>query len=126
MTHTSQFTARRVVEFTTRVISIGIVFWLIACGSARRGEPLVGPHAITDSTVSLGQRAFFSHCSTCHPGGEKGLGPALNDKPLPGWLIRFQVRNGLGRMPAFSGDALPGSELNAIVEYMGWLRSRKP
>ena len=34
----------------------------------------------------------------------RGTRAALNDKPLPGFLIRLQVRNGLGAMPEFGSD----------------------
>ncbi len=106
-------------------LAVALLGWLLfspACGSARRGEPLVGPKEIPNPAVALGQRVFATHCSQCHPGGERGIGPALNDKPLPGWLIKFQVRNGLGAMPSFSSDEIGGEELDALVEYLVWLR----
>ncbi|MDC4226474.1 MAG: cytochrome c [Candidatus Manganitrophus sp.] len=49
------------------------------------------------------------------PEGEAGLGPALNNKPLPGWMIRFQVRHGLGAMPAFSEKEISDRELDDLV-----------
>ena len=38
--------------------------------------------------------------------GEAGLGPEINDKPLPGFLIKFQVRHGMGTMPSFKKDRI--------------------
>lgn len=96
------------------------------CGSARRGEPLVGDKALPNAGIALGQRVFDLNCSQCHPGGEGGLGPALNNKPLPGWLIKFQVRNGLGVMPSFSSQQISGEELDALTRYMVWLRRQDP
>ncbi len=101
---------------------LGSLLFSAACGSARRGEPLVGPKEIPNPTVALGQRVFDTNCSQCHPGGERGIGPALNDKPLPGWLIKFQVRNGLGAMPSFSREEIGSEELDALVAYLVWLR----
>lgn len=93
-----------------------------ACGTARRGAPLTGEHDPPTETIRLGQRVFAANCSQCHPGGTQGLAPALNNKPAPGWLIRFQVRHGLGAMPAFSEEEISDAELDALVEYMIWLR----
>ena len=111
----------------TRLLSVLILTGLLAlaaaCGSARRGVPLTGDHEVDDPELVLGQRTFDSFCHSCHPGGTAGLGPALNNKPLPGWLIRTQVRAGLGPMPAFSDKVIPDEELDALVTYLKYLRS---
>ena len=96
--------------------------WLVGCGSARRGEPLVGPVPITSPAVVRGQQVFMADCHQCHPGGEAGLGPAINYKPLPGFLIRLQVRNGLGAMPAFPSQELSPGDLDALIAYLKALR----
>ncbi len=92
------------------------------CGSARRGEPLVGPLPMTSAAVEHGRQVFLANCHQCHPGGEAGLGPAINDKPLPGFLIRLQVRNGLGAMPAFSPQEISAEELADLIAYLKALR----
>jgi mono/diheme cytochrome c family protein len=94
---------------------------LPAC-SARRSEPIAGPLGDSSPAVLRGEVAFDHYCSHCHPSGERGLAPALNNKPLPGFLIKFQVRHGLGSMPAFSERVIPPDELDAIVRYMKALR----
>jgi mono/diheme cytochrome c family protein len=96
--------------------------WLVGCGSARRGEPLVGPLPMTSPAIERGRQVFMAHCHQCHPGGEAGLGPAINDKPLPGFMISLQVRRGLGAMPAFSPQELSPDELNALIAYLQALR----
>jgi mono/diheme cytochrome c family protein len=92
------------------------------CGTARRGEPLGPPFEPTDSTVVTGQHVFMIHCHQCHPGGAAGLGPSINDKPLPDAMIRLQVRQGLGAMPAFDDRLIPDDDLDALVEYLNALR----
>ena len=80
--------------------------------SARRGEPFLGALRISEPGIARGQQVFYRDCHQCHPGGEAGLGPAINNKPLPGFLIKFQVRNGLGAMPAFSQNEISPEELD--------------
>ncbi len=109
-------------------ISIGTVLILslvlqAGCGSGRRGEPLVGPSAFSDQG-RLGRLVFYSQCDQCHPGGEAGLGPALNNKPLPGFIIRMQVRHGLGAMPPFSNIQIPERSLGHLVTYVKELRNK--
>ena len=107
-----------------RIVELACIVLLAGCGTARRGVPLTGEHNPPNAEIALGQRVFDANCSQCHPGGEGGLGPAINNKPLPGWLIKFQVRHGLGTMPAFSSREIPDRELDALAEYLVWLRRR--
>ena len=104
------------------VFVLACSLWLQGCGSARRGEPLVGPLPMTSPAVERGRHVFMTHCHQCHPGGEAGLGPAINDKPLPAAMIRLQVRNGLGAMPAFSPQELSADELADLIAYLEALR----
>ena len=108
-----------------RAATLLLALALAGCGSARRGEPFATPAAPPDARLALGERVFDVNCSQCHPGGEGGLAPAINNKPLPGWLMKLQVRVGIGKMPAFSSDEISGEELDALVHYMAWLRRQK-
>ncbi len=103
------------------LLGLGILFET-GCGTARRSEPLVGPAPVSNPQVERGRIAFMHYCDRCHPGGEGGLGPALNNKPLPGWLIKSQVRVGLGSMPDFVIQRLPPAELDDLVAYLLVLR----
>ena len=96
------------------------------CASARRSEPVAGPLRETYPEVSRGEMSFAAHCQTCHTFGERSFAPALNNKPAPGWLIKLQVRVGLGAMPAFSKSQLSPRDLDAIVAYLKALRHHKP
>ena len=94
-----------------------------ACRSVRRGEPVAGPINSPDPDVQKGQIVFHEHCYKCHPGGEGGLGPSLNDKSLPRFMIRMQVRSGLGVMPSFPKREIPNDELDALTKYLAFLRT---
>lgn len=110
-------TARRIVLLT---LLIG------ACGSPSRSVPLIGLHEPDDPQLVAGHRAFDRWCGPCHPGGAGGLGPALNDKPLPAALVRTQVRAGLGAMPAFSEADLSDERLDALLAWVKWLQDLPP
>jgi mono/diheme cytochrome c family protein len=103
------------------LLAAGMV-WAGGCSSARRGEPLHGPLPVTDARVERGRLVFMQHCQKCHPGGEAGLGPALNDKPFPKFLQHFQVYHGLGAMPALSPAEIAEAQLDDLLEYVHALR----
>jgi len=118
---------RRGSEGAHALVAIAVAATLSACGSARRSEPFVGATALTppNDRIALGERVFDRNCSQCHPGGEAGLGPALNDKPLPQFAMHIQVRNGVGAMPRFSSAEISDAELKAVTSYLAWLRGRR-
>jgi mono/diheme cytochrome c family protein len=98
------------------------MFVLLAGCSARRGEPLVGALDPRPPAVGRGQLVFMAHCHACHPGGEAGLAPAVNNKPLPGFVIKTQVRLGVGAMPRFSADEISAEQRDDLVAYLKALR----
>jgi hypothetical protein len=53
-----------------------------------------------------------------HSNGEEGLGSAINNEPFPDFLIKFQVRNGLGAMPRFSEKEISEPELDFLIDYL--------
>lgn len=99
-----------------------ILLLLVGCGSARRGLLVSGPVAL-DRHEERGQRAFAEYCYECHPDGTAGLGPAINNRPLPRWFIKMQVRAGLGGMPSFDEAMVSDEELDAIADYLVALRN---
>jgi mono/diheme cytochrome c family protein len=105
------------------VVAAALLTMLAACHPVRRSEPLVGPMSLdADSHLLRGRLLFDRHCYKCHLEGEGGMGPIINDKPLPKFLMRFQVRAGLGVMPGFTKQQITDEELEDIVNYMVVLR----
>ena len=109
----------RTAVFLASAVLAGAV---IGCGPERRDEPVTEPLDLNDPQVVLGQKVFSRHCYQCHPGGASGLGPAINDKPLPVFGIKTQVRVGAGHMPAFSDKEISDEELEGVVKYLKGLR----
>jgi mono/diheme cytochrome c family protein len=105
-------------------IGLAAVLLLSGCATARRGEPLRGPMTL-DAAETGGRAVFMRACAGCHPGGEGGLGPGLNNKPLPGFVIRYQVRHGVGVMPAFPKDRITDEQLDDVVAYLRRLRHHR-
>lgn len=102
-----------------RLATLMMLAFVATCGTPRRSAPLLA----NDMPGPLESRlAFQHHCHHCHPHGSSGLGPALNNKPLPALAIKAQVREGLGAMPAFSSQVLPDEHLEQIVKYVQALR----
>ena len=93
----------------------------LAC-TPRRDEPLVGRLPLRDPQVRLGEKVYAWNCYECHPGGHGAVGFSINGKPLPGPMIKTQVRVGAGAMPAFSKERISDEELDATVKYLVALR----
>jgi mono/diheme cytochrome c family protein len=91
------------------------------CHSTRRGEPITGPMNL-NAKEQRGRVVFQMRCDQCHPNGESGLGPALNNKPAPVFLMKTQVRLGLGAMPRFDKHTIPPDELDDLMAYVMALR----
>lgn len=95
------------------------------CGSARRSEPVTGvaPEAKLDRPAEVrGRLVFMEWCNQCHPHGQGGLGPPLNNVPLPELAVKAKVRNHLGTMPVFGSDEISDPELDDLFAYLAELR----
>jgi mono/diheme cytochrome c family protein len=109
------------------VLVAGIVLLLVGgCVTARKTEPLAPPIDVSDPKLAQGQKVFFQHCHQCHPHGQGGLGPAVVNKPLPEFLMKFQVRHGLGAMPSFGPDKILPAELDALMAYIKAVMANRP
>lgn len=105
------------------VVFVAIVF-IMSC-SVRRSEPFRGVVSLEKESVRKGQIVYMEYCDKCHPGGESGLGPAVNIVPAPGFIKRFQVRHGLGAMPSFKKGQISEEELKDMMAYLKALRHNK-
>lgn len=99
-----------------------VIATLIGCGARQRGEPEGPPIASATAGEDHGRRLFQKLCYKCHPNGAAGLGPALNNKPLPEVAVRTQIRKGVGAMPAFGDRQLGDRDVEAIARFVHALR----
>jgi len=107
---------------TIAIICVIAVWIVLIAGKGQeeqktiRGEQVKKSTFVADSTA--GAKLFKKNCNKCHPGGGKGKGPSLNDKNLPEFVIRSQVRLGIGKMPSFSKSELSKEDLDHITTYV--------
>jgi mono/diheme cytochrome c family protein len=98
--------------------AVALVALATACGATRLGETAAAGVPAMTERARRGEVVFMQRCHKCHPDGEAGLGPAINGKPLPGWLLRIQIRQGLGAMPAFGDDLIGDAQMEELLEYL--------
>lgn len=80
-----------------------------------------------------GRTAFYRACSSCHPRGGKGLGPALYGKSRTEIALRTREGNGLLRgsreagawMPFYGKDRLTDAEVADIAAFVVTLEPEK-
>jgi mono/diheme cytochrome c family protein len=102
-----------------------LVLAFLGCRSPRRDEPLAGRFIPPDELAARGQIIFAEKCHQCHPSGSAGLAPAINDKPVPKWLLKTQVRIGLGAMPGFPEHEISQADRQALASYVASLRTHE-
>ena|SRR5947209_7295407 len=113
----------RIFAFTLFTLLVAAVVLQLNCGPARRDAPYTEPLSLNSPHIANGQRVYMANCHQCHPSGAAGVGPALNDKPLPVWAMKFQVRHGVGAMPAFNQSKISDADLDDLLRYEKSLRS---
>jgi mono/diheme cytochrome c family protein len=75
-----------------------------------------------DANQSHGRALFMRHCYQCHPGGEAGVGPAINNKSIPDPVMKLQIRQGvLGTMPKFPSEVISDQDVHRILDYLAVL-----
>lgn len=81
------------------------------------------------STNLTGEVLFVRSCNTCHPGGQAGMGPSLENIatkfPQDAQLKQF-IRKGKGIMPAQPVDVINDQELDNLIGYLRQLEFDKP
>jgi mono/diheme cytochrome c family protein len=92
--------------------------FIFSC-SIRKAEPITQREFIpANERIANGQKVFMSYCNKCHPGGEGGLGPSITSNPAPQFIKRFQMRHGLGVMPAFKQHEISKKDLHDISKFL--------
>lgn len=114
----------RVGFISLLLLTIFLGLRLSSC-SAPKTAPLAQVVEMPTEDLRQGRELFNAHCASCHPGGMAGVGFAIINKPLPESIIRFQIRNGIGVMPAFDESMLNDEQVESIAEYLVYLRKGK-
>lgn len=102
------------------IVPVFLVGFQWSC-SAPEKTLYAAPSAVPEEFV-MGQKLFDQYCAVCHPGGTTGLAPGIINKPLPEFLISFQIRNGIGLMPSFGEDVLSDAQVESITDYIEYLK----
>jgi mono/diheme cytochrome c family protein len=97
---------------------------IISC-SAPKTKPYAEVVTLPTEQLQNGRILFNNYCASCHPGAMSGVGLAIINKPLPKALIKFQIRNGIGVMPAFNEKQLSDEQVENIAEYLRYLRTNR-
>lgn len=102
--------------------------YLSSC-SARRIEKEMAASKTENPKITEGRLVFKNKCQKCHPNGENGVGPEINNIPLPGFAIKARVRSRAfllwtGRMPQFNKQEITPKELTSLVAYVKMLRKK--
>jgi mono/diheme cytochrome c family protein len=107
--------------FKSASVILMVVILTTHC-STRKSLPLEGPLSL-NAREQKGEVVFMEHCQRCHPHGEAGLGPAINR--APSFEKRFQIRHGVGVMPAFREQHISDQELDNVVAYLKVLKKNE-
>ena len=78
--------------------------------------------SITREEIASANTDALSEWQNNIAAGQKGKGPSLVDKKLPDFLIHFQIRNGLGDMPAFKEEDISKADVKKIILFVKLLR----
>lgn len=95
-------------------------FLFILSYSVRSSEPFKEELELKDASVKNGQAHYMIHCQKCHTIGESGLNSGMYLSP--GFVQAFQVRHGLGVMPAFNKEEISRQDLQNILKYLKTLK----
>jgi mono/diheme cytochrome c family protein len=107
------------------VLAVAVAGGMLAsCATPRQSEPRTGPFQPVNEQVARGETLFAQFCAKCHDSGHSGLAPGI--LPVPDFLIRFQVRHGLGVMPAFRDNVLSDAQLDDLIAYVDAIRAHPP
>ncbi len=112
----------RLGKFIYIVSVFSTVLFMTAC-SARRVHKEWTTSQSEDPVIKEGRFVFKQNCQRCHPNGEAGVGPSLNNIHLPGFVLKAKVRSRAlllwtGRMPQFDKHEISKKELRSLIVFM--------
>jgi mono/diheme cytochrome c family protein len=114
----------------TIILAIAILIcsalYFVSCSSRRVKKDM---SIEQDQKAADGRSVFKNKCQKCHPNGEAGVGPALNNKKLPSFFIRAKVRSRAtfiwtGKMPAFDKHEISKIEMDALIAYLKYMEKK--
>jgi len=73
---------------------------------------------LTSTDVASGETHYNQYCAGCHPGGEAGAGPLINNIAWTPAKMREQIREGEGTMPPVPESKLDAAGLEALLAYL--------
>jgi cytochrome c2 len=106
----------------TLIVFICSLTYFSSCSSRRVKKDMTSINQL-DPQIADGRLVFKNKCQKCHPNGEAGVGPSLNDKKLPSVIVRARIRSRAtflwtGRMPSFDKHEISKMELDALMVYL--------
>jgi mono/diheme cytochrome c family protein len=109
------------------LVLYSVVFALLCACSPRRIKSEMKAEDRADARLAKGRAVFKANCQKCHPNGEAGAGPSLNNVHLPGFMLRARIRSRAfllytGRMPAFDKTEISRKEQDDLIRYLKQLR----
>ncbi len=111
---------KNIIVITLVLVCSSLYF--VSC-SARRVKKDMSSAQAEDPKIMEGRLVFKNHCQKCHPNGEAGVGPPLNNINLPSFLVRAKVRSRAfllwtGRMPSFNKHEISSKEMKSLLVYL--------
>ena len=100
------------------LLALACVFLLAGSPVLNGSERRPASVPVRDPRVERGHAVFLQNCQKCHPGGGRGVGPALAGKSLPAFIVKAQVRAGRKAMPPFQKEQISDAELDDLVRYV--------
>ena len=112
------------------IILFFLSLYFFSCGPQRRAQTNMSEEIINESPqASKGRLVFKTNCQKCHPDGESGVGPPLNNIHLPGFLVRAKIRSRAlllwtGRMPAFKKNEISKKEMDDLMVFIKGIQNK--
>jgi mono/diheme cytochrome c family protein len=83
-------------------------------------KPAAASPAAGTADLTAGKAVFDANCNGCHPGGDKGVGPAIKGASVS--TVTTVVRSGKGSMPAYTADKISDAQLASLAAYVNQLK----